>query len=332
MIRFLLVLLTSLLLAAPARAQGTSPGLMPVDTTLCNITAVPALGIPCFSLISPQTSNWFASDSPPANFITFGDRLFGGDAINYPNNGSCGTGDWFTIFEATTSNGACAYIGTFESVIESKTNNANAGAGLLVAGQSAHMSSATNGAFGLAAFGLENKTGAGSRNGGATWAIYGECDKTQNNGGNCYGLELDVMTEVNVANQPDPFTQGNLIGNQIACGSGLSSPTNFHCAAAIQIVANSQPYNVGINFINGGVANGGPSSTTVAIAFPTTYQLAWFSAAATAQAGITADSAGYLDLTLANGIKVNGTNSVSCTAGSVNGATLTITDGIVTHC
>lgn len=265
-------------------------------------------GLSCLtSIFSPQTSSWFKTDSPPNNFIKIGDRLFIGDAINYPNDNICSTGDFFTTFEATTTNGACGYIGSFQVVVENKTGNINSGAGILTAGQSKSMNSATNGAFGIAAFGFENNTG--SRTGGSTWAIYGECDKTQNNGANCYGVELDVMTSVNVSNIPDPFQQGPVIGGHIACGSGVTTPTNFHCSAALQVVANVQPFNAGINFLSGSIAGtslfGGTFSP--AMSLPPNYAIIWYSSAGVAIGGITVDNSGNMDLTATGSLKFNGT-------------------------
>lgn len=309
---------------------------MPADTVKCNNTGLSATPLDCTNVIlsqytSLQTVSWFATDTPAVNFINVGDRVFAGDAINYPNNNTCGTGDWFTNYQATTSNGACAYIGSFQVVIESKTNNNNAGGGLLTGGQSAQLSSATNGAFGIAAFALENKTGAGSRNGGSSWGIYGECDKLINNGGNCYGIEVDVMTAINNTNNPDPYTQGPYVGSQVGCGSGVTTPTNFHCSAAMQIVKNSQPFNAGIVFVNGSLATGAASGIN-AVAMPLTYSIAWYSAANTAQGSITVDGSNFLAIGTSNTIKINGTAAVDCAAGTVNGATITITKGIVTHC
>lgn len=333
--RFILLALGLLLSVAEAKAQ-SFPGQMPANTAVCNPTGSQTFGQNCVSVIiskytALQTSNWFATDSPSVNYIATGDRVFIGDAINYPNNNTCGTGDWFTLYQNSTSNGPCGYIGTFQMVVESKVNNGNAGGGILTAGQSKQMSSATNGAFGIAAFALENKTGAGSRTGGSSWAIYGECNKTVDNGGNCYAMELDVMTAVNNTNNPDPFTQGPYIGQQIGCGSGVTTPTNFNCSSAIQIVANSQPFRSGINFLNNSVTTGAASAIN-AMAMPRNYYIAWYSAANTPQGSITVDGTNNLNLNTGGTIKINGTAGVDCAAGTVNGATIVITKGIVTHC
>lgn len=299
-------------------------------TVKCNNTNALANLADCTFIVMPQTVSWFANDTPAANINRFNDSVLVGDAAqNYPANTGCPIGDWFTNFHNTTSQGPCAYIGSFEMVVLSKTNNTNPIGGLLGGGQSAQTSSATNGVFGLAGFALENKTGVGSRTGGGSWGIYGECDKTVNNGANCYAIEVDVMTTINNTNNPDPFTQGPYIGSQIGCGSGLSSPANFHCSAAIQIVANSQPFNAGIVFINNSLATGAAGGIN-AVAMPLTYSLAWYSSANTAQGSITVDNTNNLNLNTGGTIKVNGTGGVTC-AGAPSGAFATL-NGIVTHC
>lgn len=328
--RLILSALALLFSIAGAYAQ-SFPGLMPSNTVVCNLLGSQAAGQNCPKFSLPQTSNWFSTDTPPVNYIKLGDRLFVGDAVNYPNNNTCGTGDWFTTYENTTSNGPCAYIGSFQAVIESKINNSNPIGGLLTAGQSAHTSSATNGAFGLASFALENKTGAGSRTGGGSWAIYGECNKLIDNGANCYAIEVDVMTAVNNSNNPDPFTQGPYIGSQIGCGSGVTTPTNFHCSAAIQVVKNSQPFNAGLVFINGSLATGAGGGIN-AVSMPLSYSIVWYSAANTPQGSITVDGTNNLSFGTGGTLKINGTSGVSCAAGTLNAATFTALDGIVTHC
>lgn len=336
--RSILAALALLLSVIGADAQ-SFPGQMPANTAFCNPTGSQAIGQNCSSVIiskytALQTSNWFATDSPSVNYIRTGDRVFVGDAINYPNNNTCGTGDWFTLYQNSTSNGPCAYIGSFQMVVETKINNTNPIGGILTAGQSSHTSSATNGAFGIAAFALENKTGAGSRTGGSSWAIYGECNKTVDNGGNCYAMELDVMTAVNNTNNPDAFTQGSYVGAQIGCGSGVTTPTNFNCSSAIQIVKNSQPFRAGIVFINGSLATITTSigSFPVAMALFPNAGLFWQSSAGTTVGGFTFDSSGNFKIGTTSTIIINGVAAVDCAAGTVNGATIAITKGIVTHC
>jgi hypothetical protein len=283
------------------------------------------------SITSVTTNKWFSNDTPAVKELRWGDRVFAGDvATNYTNTNACPTGDWFTNFEATTSNGACAYIGSFQSVIESHASNTNATAGLLGTGQTKLNNS--NGAFGLMGFALNNNASSA----GGAFAGYFECDQTTSNSSGCFGLELDVGNFVSngFPGSPDAYQQTGINTLQLACGSGLSSPATFQCGTAMQIVPNTKSFKVGISFLNGSVVTTTVGGLTVnpAIVMPLNYGFIWYSAAATPQLGLVGDGVGNLRIQQNGTIVVNGNGGVSCPAGTVNGATVAFVNGIATHC
>ena len=260
------------------------------------------------SLFTISSGKWFTNDAPPAiEFRSNDGRAFIGDAaVNYPNNSTCGTGDWFTNFENTTSNGPCAYISSFGLVVESSATNSNSTGGILGAGQTKLNNS--NGAFGVMGFALNNN----SANTGHAFAAYLECDITLvNTHSGCYGLELDVGNFASNAQSgtPDPFTQSDIVGIQVACGSGVTSPTRFQCGSGIQVVNNDQPFKVGINFLNSGITTQTifGISLSPAVVMPVNYAVVWYSAAGTTAGGITVDNFGNVLIAGNGSLKYNGT-------------------------
>ena len=260
------------------------------------------------SLFTISSGKWFTNDSPPAiEFRSNDGRAFIGDAaVNYPNNNACGTGDWFTIFEASTSNTGCAYISSFGLVVESSATNVASTGGILGAGQTKLNN--TNAAFGIMGFALNNN----SANTGHAFASYFECNITiVNIHSGCYGIELDVGNFASNAQSgtPDPFTQSDIVGIQIACGSGVSSPTRFLCGSGIQVVNNDQLWKVGINFLSGGITTQTIFGIALspAIVMPVNYAVVWYSAAGTTAGGITVDSFGNVLIAGTGSLKYNGT-------------------------
>jgi len=242
------------------------------------------------SLNSPTTNKWFANEG--VSELRWGDRVFVGDAAtHYPNTPACPTGDWFTTFEATTSNGACGYIGAFQAIIESHASNPNASSGLLAAGQTKN---APYGAFGLMGFALNNNPATT----GDAWGGYFECNQTVNGRSGCIGVEIDNGNMVNnaYAGTPDPFQQSPIVDLQLACGSGLTWPATFQCGAAIQTAANNQAFKVGVSILSGSIATqtlfGIPLSQ--AIVMPVNHAVIWYSAAGAPLGGMTIDSNGNL--------------------------------------
>jgi len=276
---------------------------------LPSFPGAPSTGITTLqSLTSPTTGNWFSTDTPRANELRWGDRIFVGDtATNYANTNACPSGNWFSAFEATTSNGPCAYIGSFQMVIESHASNSNASGGLLAAGQTKNNNA--NGAFGLMGFALNNNTSAT----GGAWAGYFECNQTVHvNTSGCLGIEIDVgnFDSSARAGNPDPFQGSDITDLHLACGSGLTTPTRFPCGVALQLTQNDQPFKVGINFLSGSIATQTIFSATLspAISLPTNYVITWYSAAGATQGAITVDSSGNM-LLAGNGVlKFNGVN------------------------
>jgi hypothetical protein len=288
------------------------------------------------SVASSRTVSWFANDSPAANTVSFGDKLYIGDAAtNYPNLSGCQTGDWFTNFQATVQ-GPCAYIGAFSVVVENKTNNTNNNGGGMFAANTASFGSSTAcnscGSIGVMGFVLNNNTSVGHPG----YAIYGECDITQNPGtglAGCLGIEVDVgnLVGTSVPGNPSPFQQSTLVGFQDACGSGFTLVTRYHCGSAMQIVPNDQPFTVGINFLSGSVAvtsYGSLGSFARAIVLPAGYGQTWWSNSTTEVGGFEMDSSGNFYLAMSGTTIVNG---VAAFSGVCTGA-ITVSKGLITSC
>lgn len=319
---------------------------MAADTVRCNNTSGTANVANCTSVITSMytslaTSSWFSTDTPPANFIKYGDRFLGGDAINYSNtavsgpppfNVTCGTGDWFSNFQATTSNTACGYIPNFTMIVESKQITSafpsiNPSGAILAAGQTKENN--FGGAFGLAAFGINNNTASGTTGpagAGGAWAIYAECDQTVSAPTGCFAAEMetgnfvaDTLSLTSGSQPADPFQQTHANSAQIGCGSGYATPTPFKCGAGAQIANVGNQFRVGLNVLTNSIVTQTFLGQTLspAIEMPTTYGIAWFSAAATQQALIVTDTSHNLQLisnanVVANAITGNvelGTNS-----------------------
>ena len=303
------------------------------------------------TLVGTRSGKSFANDTPPANILRWNDKIFIGDAAaNFQNNGvptlggSCPSPDWFTTFYGTTQEGSCAYTYGFQLVVETDASLLYNSGAILGTSQTKNVGH-NQGALGVMGFMLNNHINDGIINFGG-WAGYFECDQTVNNGTGCIGIEIDVGNTVGdaLAGSPDPFQQSAIVPLQVACGSGFGThPTVFKCGAAIQVVNNGQAlvtgaYVSGIVFESNSVApqilfGGG---TSVAIALPALYSLIWYSAAGTAQGGIEFDASGNMQLGINNTIVVNGAGptgaGVNCASGTVNGATVVVVKGIVTHC
>ena len=292
----------------------------------------------------PATVSWFANDTPPANISMINDRLFLGDAVKYlattPVAGATGN-DWFTLYECSTSNGCPSYLPWATLAVETSTTNSNSWQPFLAASQSLHCPAAGCTAIAVSAFAINNSTNNAPTFFYGGWAYYGECNQTTTATSYgrefCVGVEIEVSTTINNASpasgNPDPFSTGIYTGIEIGCGSGMGTPTKFPCSQALGIEANAQPWNAGIIFQNGGIATttGTLGTFPVAIAFPAGYALIWYTAAGTQKAGFDFDAAGQLNLGVVS-IAANGNVGVTCTAGTVNAATLTTYLGIVTHC
>jgi hypothetical protein len=332
-------------LTTPAAAQAVICSLTPDAATsnqICANTAFVHKAIAASGSVVnvPPTVSWFSNDTPPANINRLADSLLVGDAVNNLRNSSCGGSDWFATFEATTSNGPCGYIGAFALVAEASPTNANGDSGVFGAGQTKNTGSASIGAFGLTGIALNNNAAGPGGGPQGAWGIYGECDYIVHNThvSPCFGLELETsnfIADVD-AGAPDAFQQGPITSLQIGCGSGftIGGVGSFKCSAAANVVNVGNQFIVGLNFLSNSIATqtlfGGIAS--VAISLPENYGLVWYSAAATPVAGVDADSGGSLKFVSTGTIVINGIVSVSCTSGTVNAATVVVTDGIVTHC
>ncbi len=306
--------LLMLLLGSPAWAQ---------------LPAFPTPG-PQVYFTSPPTGGW---QQGGANINRFGDRLFLGDAY-YSNtsNSPCGN-DWFSLFQDTMlpTNGCGSYINyAVLSVLGGgDTQATQAQTGINSAVQSKHIPNAGAMISGVNAFVVLNST---SHDGNA-WAFYAECHVLSGSGSQgCYGMEIDLRTMIGAAGNTDPFLQSVMVGHQIACGAGLAigtGQTGSACGAAIQIIQNDQPWKGGVIFHQGSIAFGS-AGVINAIAMPTTYQIAWYSAAGNRSGAVYVGSGGNLNLEAANFLVFNGNQGATC-AGPTTGSFSAI-GGLVIHC
>lgn len=163
-----------------------------------------------------------------------------------------------------------------------------------------------------------------------SWGAYAEDHCTTLNAIGCIGLEVDLRMANAAPLFPNPVASAHSAGIQDACGAGWPAGPEFNCPVALQIGPNPMPFNEGINFVGGGIADNLAVGMPVAIGLPETYGLVWFNGAGTSAATISADSSAVINLNGA-GIKMNGAAGVTCGPGVTSG-NFTVVNGIVTHC
>jgi hypothetical protein len=326
--RMRLITLLMFLLASVCDASAQSFfGTAPAKTVVCNNTTAEAVPANCLWITLPLTAKWYNNDTPPANIVRIGDRVFIGDAVNYTalSTGACGT-DWFSNWQATTSNGCAPYINFSQVLISSGGDGQHprSDTALHVMAQSKNQNASQLQTTALIAHVVNNNTTQAV----GAWTFYGECHLLINNGGGCIGMEFDTRTMVDVSGNPNPFQQSVIVGFQNACGAGVT-PTGFDCGIAHQIINNPSKWRAGLIIANNSIANGF-NGVPNAISMPTTYRIQWFSNSTTVLAGVYAGAGGNLNLDGANLVS-NGNAGVSCNAG-INVGSFRSVNGLVTAC
>jgi hypothetical protein len=323
--RYILIILFVLTSVCESSAQ--FPGTAPSKTVVCNNTTAEAVPANCLWVTLPLTAKWYDNDTPRANNFRIGDRLFIGDAVNYTalSTGACGT-DWFSNWQATTSNGCAPYINFSQVLISSGGDGQHprSDTALHVMAQSKNQNASQLQTTGLIAHAVNNNSGQAT----SAWTFYGECHQLVSNGGGCIGMEFDTRTMVDISGSPDPFQQSVIIGFQNACGAGVT-PTGFECGIAHQIIQNPTKWRAGLVIHNGSIATAA-GGVINAVTMPTTYRITWYSGTASLSASIYAGGSGNINLDAPN-LVTNGNSGVSCNAG-INVGSFRSVNGLVTAC
>src|SRR6185312_13042802 len=167
--------------------------------------------------------------------------------------------------------------------------------GILGGAQSLFSTSAATATIGISGYAVNNNATLATD----AWAFYGECHNTTSSVNGCIGMELDPRTTV-ASVSPSPAQQGNVLGEQLACGAGLAT-TGQDCSAAIQLARNPTKFKVGINFMQDALTgNDGTTGSATAIALPKGDTIQWYNSSGVTTAAIASTIA-----TAANGINLN---------------------------
>jgi hypothetical protein len=344
--------LAALLLPCAALAQ-SFPGRMPPNTIVCNNTGTSVNPLICKYITTAVTSTgagsgWYLNDSPPAAISKFGDRVFIGDAVKYlatsPQSAANGN-DWYSQFTCGGIYGACgAQIGSSTLMVEASLTNKFGTTAITGAASSLPCLGVNCGVIGVNGIAVNNVAATGGHT-YANWGSYYECNNIVNNTGSCTGAEIDIAVAFDrdalfgTIPANNPFQQGGNNAIQSQCATAFSG---FVCDTWLSLQGSSGGPNkfvTGINFMNNTVApNRGPTmpgtgaNATVAIALPEAYDIVWYHDVNTITGAVFTGSSGNLNFSTNGTLVVNGTTGVSCGAGTVNAATMVVTNGLVTHC
>ena len=199
------------------------------------------------------------------------DRLMvGGATLNdcaFPNVYE----DWLTTFQiaAGLGNGS---VTSAQSAVLNANQAATGGSALVTGAQSLNSTSAATSTIASANFAVNNNATYATK----AWGLYSEAHLTTAAAGAIYGCELDTRTLIATSN-PNPFSQGAVIGIQIGSGCGLSAAGQYDGSAAIQIVNNPMKWRVGINFLSSSITGAdGTTGTGTAIALALGHRIVWY--------------------------------------------------------
>jgi hypothetical protein len=199
------------------------------------------------------------------------DRVMTGAAVDsdflFPNVAQ----DWLTIAQiaAGLSNGS---ILNAQSAVLTSTS-ASSNIGFLAAAQSLPATATTTSNIASSAYAINNNTTQST----SSWAFYGESWKTTAASGPAYVAEYDTRTTV-AASAPTPFSQGTVVGMQLASGAGLTGVGQHDASAAIQLWANPVQFQTGINIGATSITGtDGVTGSGTAISMAKGHGIAWYS-------------------------------------------------------
>ncbi len=176
-----------------------------------NVASNAAIQSTKISFNQPTSNQFFAQDGAVIN--RFNDRLFLGGATaadgKYPPVAS----DWFNTYEAS--------LGYTNSVPQgmlfaSTSNSVSSLVAASFAAQTLHTASAGASGIGVESFAINNNATLSTN----AWAFYGEAHRVNGTVGSVYGAEFDVFNKASSIT-PNPYSQGNVIGLQLAAGAGV---------------------------------------------------------------------------------------------------------------
>lgn len=238
-------------------ASGVGAG----SITDVNIAAAAAIASTKIAFAQPSSGQFFAQNGAVIN--RFNDRLFlGGAALNdgrFPGNQA----DWFTAWQSVELNEPINSMSGTLAVLTGP--NSSDAAAILAAAQSANFTAAGSACIGIETFVVNNHTSLPTQ----AWGHYIEAHHETSAAGVTYGMEIDVRTRT-LGSTPDPYTQGAIVGLQLAAGAGTQGAAFTGVISGNTLTVSNyqadQNYEIaiGTNIFGAGVTSG-----TVVTAFGT---------------------------------------------------------------
>ena len=222
-----------------------------------------------FGITQAPTNQFFEQNG--AAIHRFNDRIFLGGATAADGMYPPVVSDWFNTYEASLG-----YTNATPSgMLFVSTNNSGSTVAATFAEQTLNATSSFASGISVEAFAINNNATLAT----GAWAFYGEAHRVNATVGSVYGAELDVFNRAS-AIAPTPYSQGNVVGLQLAAGAGIQGAeltasisgttltvtacTNF---IGYQIQMGSLIYGVGVTsgtFVTGlGTGTGGTGTYTV---------------------------------------------------------------------
>ena len=222
--------------------------------------------------MAPPTGGFFENEGATINRLN--DRLLVGAATTndgvWPNVAH----DWLTAFQLSI--GDSGTINTSQAAILTQALSTSLMTGLAVGARSASFNSAPSDGLAIAAFAINDAPTFASD----VWAFYGEAHRVTPAAGAAIAMELDVRSTVSsVFNTPYKQNPGGTMALQLASGAGVAAAGQFNNTAAIQIEWNAVPFNAGIIFGEGAIADPG-NGVLPAIMLAQGQALQWFNGVA----------------------------------------------------
>lgn len=192
------------------------------------------------------TGNWYQNQG--ASVQRLNDRSLFSGATQNDGNSPLTNLDWLSAAQFAQY-GIPGTI-NFADVGVLTANNSSAASGaiaLIVGAQSLFSTAFGTETAGINSFAYNNNTTLPTN----AWGYYGECHNQTSAVNQCLVFEGDVFTTF-AGVTPTPDQQGISIVLQVGCGNTppFSSET---CDVGEQFIGNTEPFKVGINFINGAV-------------------------------------------------------------------------------
>ncbi|MDR6421261.1 hypothetical protein J2801_003549 [Paraburkholderia phenoliruptrix] len=234
---------------------------------------------------TPSTGQFYQNLGATVNRVS--DRLFVGPAVLNNGTSVVSQPDWFTTYQLAKGR-SYGYVMTSQLAVLNGSAAQDSLTTLVAAAQTAGRTASQSQVIGVTGVGVNNNSGNTGASGNAAWGGYfeGWRDTTTAGNGGAYGIEVDSINLVGVANT-DPYSQSSdqTISVQIASGGEIVGASD--ATAAINIQNNGAAYRKGIVFGSNSISGAtGTSGTGVAIAFGKGHELQWYGATSTPTSSI----------------------------------------------